>query len=86
MNDSDLVDDVDTAGHREVDATPPVAAKSLRKGRKRTSESAAVRFVQPLLSTFLSVSVSVRLSVNSFILRETKFLEVTELPTIMHWA
>ena len=43
VNDSDLVDDIDTSGHREVDATPPVAAKSLRKGRKRTSDSAAVR-------------------------------------------
>ncbi|KAL8624352.1 hypothetical protein ACOMHN_044783 [Nucella lapillus] len=37
VNDSDLVDDIDTTGHLEVDATPPVAAKSLRKGRKRTS-------------------------------------------------
>ncbi|XP_076451814.1 uncharacterized protein LOC143287590 [Babylonia areolata] len=37
VNDSDLVDDIDTTGHLEVDATPPVAAKGLRKGRKRAS-------------------------------------------------
>ncbi|KAK7497988.1 hypothetical protein BaRGS_00010859, partial [Batillaria attramentaria] len=37
VNESDLVDDVDTTGHLEVDATPPVAAKGLRKSRKRTS-------------------------------------------------
>ena len=37
VNNSDLMDDIDTTGHLEVDATPPVAAKNLRKGRKRTS-------------------------------------------------
>ncbi|XP_025078007.1 kinesin-like protein KIF20B isoform X3 [Pomacea canaliculata] len=37
VNESDLIDDVDTTGHMEVDATPPVAAKSLRKSRKRGS-------------------------------------------------